>query len=173
MKLVLIGYMGSGKTSVGKHLASKLNFLFYDLDKEIETRVGQSIAQIFSEKGEIYFRKIESELVRSITHSKEKLILATGGGTPCYGDTMKNLLSCDNVITIYLKTSLQILTDRLYKEKSERPLIAHITTRDVLNDFIRKHLFERSHYYYRALITINVDELSVSEISEAIILKLF
>ena len=83
MKIVLIGYMGSGKSAVGKQLASKLQILFKDLDNEIEILEGNSISQIFSDKGEIYFRKKEREILTDILTTEKNLVLATGGGTPC------------------------------------------------------------------------------------------
>ncbi len=88
MKIVLIGYMGSGKSSVGKKLAEVLGISFMDLDDEIEKREHISIQKIFSKKGEIYFRKIEKEVLQTILIKRDSFVLATGGGTPCYADSM-------------------------------------------------------------------------------------
>ncbi|MEL6813050.1 MAG: shikimate kinase [Bacteroidota bacterium] len=173
MNLVLIGYMGSGKTSVGKELARSLNFTFTDLDSAIENSLGMTISEIFASKGEIFFRKQEAEVLKEVLSDQTKLVLATGGGTPCYGTVMQDLSNRDHTTTIYLKNNLDILTKRLFQEKEHRPLIAHLETEELLNDFLRKHLFERTFYYNQADYIINCDELTVTDIVENILLKLF
>ena len=173
MQLVLLGYMGSGKTAVGRVLADKLGYVFSDLDALIEKEEMMSVAQIFSKKGEIYFRNMESALLKRLVKSKDKLVIATGGGTPCYGDTMNFLTSAENCQTIYIKASLEVLTQRLFKEKKDRPLIAHIESDVVLRDFVRKHLFERSFYYNQADIIIDTEGDSIESIVESIVIDLF
>ena len=172
MKIVLIGYMGSGKSAVGKQLASKLQIPFKDLDNEIEILEGNSIPQIFSDKGEIYFRKKEREILTDILTIEKNLVLATGGGTPCYSDVINLLISDKDVITIYLATSLDTLTDRIFNEKFNRPLISHLTTKEELKEFIAKHLFERSQFYNQALYTLRTDSFTIEEVVKEIILKL-
>lgn len=172
MKIVLIGYMGSGKTSVGKKLASVLKLPFVDIDFEIEKKVGAKIPEIFSKKGEIYFRKIENTVLKELLSKKEDFVLATGGGTPCYGDAMSFILSKENVTAIYLKIGIKNLTNRLYGEKEKRPLLAHLNSMETLEDFIRKHLFERAYYYNQAQVVIE-NETSIDDTVEKIILKLF
>lgn len=173
MKLILLGYMGSGKTLVGEHLASMLNFSFLDLDSEIENREKCSISNLFESRGEIYFRKKETEILLEILKEKNSLVLSTGGGTPCYGSNMEILLSSEEVITIYLRTSISTLTDRLFDEKDKRPLIRHIDTRVKLQEFIGKHLFERVPVYERSGMVIDADEMTALEISAQVIAKLF
>jgi len=173
MKIVLIGYMGSGKTSVGKQLSTALNYKFIDLDAQIELSEGMSVSKIFSERGEIYFRRKENEIIKNLILSEENMVLATGGGTPCYGDITNFLASKGNVITIYLKTTLDILTNRLMLEKNKRPLISHLNNEVSLKDFVRKHLFERSYYYNQAQLGLDTDRISVEEIVETIVAKLF
>lgn len=173
MKLVLLGYMGSGKSSVGRVLGNALSFEFIDLDASIEASEGVTISQLFTTKGEIYFRKKEAQVLRTLISEKGKKIIALGGGTPCYGTVMEDLLAAEHVLTVYLKNSIESLTDRLFTEKEQRPLIAHLSSREVLQDFIRKHLFERSYYYNSAQLTIDCDGLSPEEIVEKILLKLF
>jgi len=123
--------MGSGKSSVGKELSQLLGFTFTDLDTAIETSVRQTIPEIFAKKGEIFFRRKEAEILTKVLSEKHKIVLATGGGTPCYGTVMNDLSIDKNVTTIYLKNGLQELTDRLFKEKENRPLIAHLETKDL------------------------------------------
>ncbi|RMA56257.1 shikimate kinase [Ulvibacter antarcticus] len=173
MKVVLVGYMGSGKTSVGRELASKLNYAFVDLDDFIEASEEMSVSQLFSEKGEIYFRKKENQYLKELVRSEEKIVLATGGGTPCYGDSMDFLISEEKCVTVYLKTSNAVLSERLFLERNHRPLISHLENEQLLNDFIRKHLFERVFYYNKAEIVVDTDQQSPQEISEAIVVRLF
>ncbi len=172
MKIVLIGYMGSGKTAVGKILAHELQIPFMDLDAEIEKQLGCSISQIFSDKGEIYFRKQENIVLQRLLAENENFVLATGGGTPCYGNTLEMLLNNKEITTIYLKVSIQTLEARLFSDKEKRPLLAHIDTTEALNDFIRKHLFERSYFYNQAgLVVENEGSLNqtVSKIRAALL----
>lgn len=171
-KIVLLGYMGSGKSTVGKALSSILSIPLIDLDKKIEEMEGMSISKLFASKGEIYFRRKERETLFSLLHSDASFIIATGGGTPCYGNTMAELVANPNVVSIYLKVSLSELVTRLLPEKSKRPLIAHLETEEDLHDFIRKHVFERSFYYNQAHFTIDANE-TTENISEAIVRTLF
>jgi len=173
MNLVLIGYMGSGKSTVGKQLAIRLGYKYLDLDDQIELEETKSISTIFLEKGEIYFRKKENQMVKHLINTSNNFVLSTGGGTVCYGDTINFLISSEEVVTIYLKTSVKNLTNRLYNEKEKRPLISHISDKNDLNDFIRKHLFERSFYYNQAKLQINIDNLTVEDIVEKIVIGLF
>ena len=173
MKIVLIGYMGSGKSTIGEQLAKSLNYIFIDLDQAIENEEQQSISEIFSKKGEIYFRKLERKVLETILTSKSNIVLATGGGTPCFGDTMEYIDSVDDSTTIYLKTSNEVLTERLLNENQERPLIAHLDSKELLNDFIRKHLFERSFYYNKSAIKIQSDGISINELVQEIENRIF
>lgn len=173
MILFLIGYMASGKTTIGKTLSKKLGYTFIDLDDYIVEKEMKTVNDIFKSKGEIYFRKTESFLLNEIIKNNDKLVLSLGGGTPCYGNNMNLLLKAPNAKTIYLKTPISIIVKRLKKEKSKRPLISHIETEDLLTGFIAKHLFERSQYYNQANLTISTDNKTEREIVETIILNLF
>tara|TARA_R110000772_G_scaffold158193_1_gene269436 strand:+ start:68 stop:589 length:522 start_codon:yes stop_codon:yes gene_type:complete len=173
MKLVLIGYMGSGKSTVGMELARAIGYKFIDLDKHIELLEDKPISEIFKEKGEIYFRKLENRILKDLVSSENNVLISTGGGTPCYGNTMEFLSSQEETVTIYLKTSLTVLVDRLFTEKENRPLIAHIDDKTALIDFIRKHLFERSFYYNQAKLNIDTENASVGRIVEKIVSNLF
>lgn len=168
MKIVLVGYMGSGKTTIGKLLANKLKVSFLDLDEVIEQGLEDSISNIFNGKGEIFFRKKEHEYLIDVLSKKEKLILSTGGGTPCYSGNMETMLTlADHVF--YLKVSIPGLVKRLLLEKEHRPLIKNIDNGD-LPEFIGKHLFERNNFYLKANHIIECDdkdpETLVAEIQE-------
>jgi len=173
MIIVLIGYMASGKSTIGRILANKLDYDFIDLDNYIEKKEGQSIVDIFKTKGEIYFRKKEALHLSKIIAVENNFILSLGGGTPCYGNNMNILLDNTNVTSIYLKASIGALIERLENEKSKRPLISHLKTQDELGEFIGKHLFERTQFYSRANFTVVTDNKTQDEIIEKTILKLF
>ena len=118
------------------------------------------------------FRKKETEYLKALINSSENTVLALGGGTPCYADNMSTLLTGVNLKLFYLKLSIPNLVDRLFKERKKRPLISHINTKDELQEFIGKHLFERVQYYNQATYIINADNISKKEIIEAILTKL-
>lgn len=172
MVIILIGYMGSGKSTIGHKLSKVVHMDFVDLDNYIQENEGQTISQIFKNKGEIYFRKIESRYLEVIL-GNDHIVVSLGGGTPCYGNNMQKIQSAVNVKSIYLKASIPQLTDRLRKEKSDRPMISHLKTDKDLTEFIGKHLFERSAFYSQADMTLSVDNKSVDEIVEAIVFDLF
>ncbi|CAM3517649.1 shikimate kinase [Aequorivita lipolytica] len=172
MKIVLVGYMGSGKSSVGKKLSKVLKLPFKDLDSEIEKIEEISISKIFSEKGEIYFRKVENRVLKKLLSESKHFILATGGGTPCYGDSMEFITAHKDVVSIYLKTSLEVLVTRLKSEKNQRPLLAHLNNEEEIEDFIRKHLFERAFYYNQANVVVENSSEDIAETVEKVILKL-
>jgi len=169
MIVVLIGYMASGKSSLGKVLAEKLNYRFIDLDFFIETKEAASVKDIFKTKGEIYFRKQEMLYLNDILSSKEDIVLALGGGTPCYGNNMESIRNSPHIISIYLKASINTLVDRLKSAKSKRPIISHILEKSELSEFIAKHLFERSQYYDLAQYKISTDGKTVEEIIQELL----
>lgn len=172
MKIILLGYMGSGKSSVGVMLSRKLNLPFYDLDEVIIDNAGKSINEIFASEGAIAFRKMEHDALLSLLDTNEKMVLALGGGTPLYYDHMRLLSKKDNVQTIYLKSSIASLAERLKDEREYRPLIASLT-KDKLSEFIAKHLFERSPVYEQADLTIVTDDKNIQTITENIVAQLF
>ncbi len=169
-KVVLVGYMGSGKTKIGKILSKNMNLPFYDLDHLIENQFSKSINEIFSQHGEVYFRKIEQQSFVQKINEQEDFILSLGGGTPCYSNNHE-LLQRDDVISIYLKASIDTLQNRLEKNKSARPLLKDLSG-EAMTEYIAKHLFDRSYYYNQCKMTIIVDGKSAKIISEEIINKL-
>ncbi len=168
-----MGYMASGKSTIGKVLAKKLAYDFVDLDHYIEKEEKATIKEIFETKGEIYFRKKETYYLKEITNVQNDIVLSLGGGTPCYGINMEVLRSSNSVITIYLKASIGEIAKRLTNAKNKRPLVAHISNKEELVEFIGKHLFERSQYYNQAKMIINTDNKSKEAVVEEVVLELF
>ena len=165
MKLVLMGYMASGKSVIAKYLAEKMDITSIDLDEYIENKEGQTIQEIFKNKGEIYFRIAENKYLKEILEKKNDVILATGGGTPCYANNMHLIKQKAN--SIYLKASINTLAERLLLADDNRPLLSNIKKED-LKEFIAKHLFERNNYYDKADKTIIVDNKNINEIANEI-----
>ena len=163
MKIFLIGFMGSGKSYWGRQLSEKLMLPFFDLDKQVESNEGKSINQIFEEKGEENFRLLEKDALHMITESHESFIIATGGGTPCY---FNNIDYMNNTgITVWINTPVEILFERLLKEKSNRPLIKELND-DQLKGFILKKYADRKIYYEQSRITIEEENKTLEKIVE-------
>lgn len=158
MIVILIGYMASGKSTLGKILAKKLKYDFIDLDDHIEKEEELTVKNIFKNKGELYFRKVETLYLKKILKDKNDIVLSLGGGTPCYGNNMDIILKASHVKSFYLKASISYLVDRLKSKKNKRPLISHLKTDNELKEFIGKHLFERSPYYNLADVKISIDD---------------
>ncbi|MDG5493054.1 shikimate kinase [Psychroserpens sp. SPM9] len=172
MILFLVGYMGSGKSLIGRQLAEVLNYNYMDFDDYIEQNENATIKTIFETKGEIYFRKAESNYLQSVLNL-DNTVISLGGGTPCYGRNMEQLIMANDALCIYLKATIPTLVDRLFDERSKRPLISHIASKDVLSEFIGKHLFERAPFYEQSQLQIKTDDKSVSTIVEELLLQLF
>lgn len=146
-KIALTGYMGCGKSTIGTCLSALMQTEFTDLDAEIEKRSGMKIADIFKNKGELYFRKKEREILSEILTENKAFILATGGGTPAYYDNM-DLLNA-HTESFYLRAPVSLLVKNLSAETQKRPLLSHLSEKD-LADFIGNHLFERKAFYEKA-----------------------
>lgn len=156
--------MGSGKTVVGERLSMEINLPFRDLDHEIVRSQGMDIPSIFKKKGEISFRKTENQVLKKLLKSEESFVLSVGGGTPCYGNSMEIIKQTKDVRSIYLKASLETLLSRLWSERNSRPLITHLASLELLEDFLRKHLFERQYYYNQSDLVVEVDGKEVNSI---------
>ena len=156
--IYIIGYMGSGKTTIASELSNILNLPYLDTDKEIQKKTNYTINEIFKKFDEIYFRKIEKEIFTSIKGNK---IVSTGGGLPTYSDNMKYIKK--NGISIYLKTPIQILHNRLKKSSDNRPLIQEIKNSD-LKIFIKKQIKQREYFYKQANYILETKDLSKEEI---------
>lgn len=167
MKIILVGYMGVGKTSLAKKIANKVGISCYDLDEIIEKNENSTIESIFNNKGEVYFRKIEHQLFKDFIEKEDNFILSLGGGTPCYANN-HIFLQNEGIISIYLKASINTLTEKLKNKREKRPLIKDLDINE-LQEYIAKHLFDRSFYYQQAKITIIVDEKSKKEVVKEIL----
>ena len=154
--IFLIGFMGCGKTTLGRKLSNRLGYPFMDLDNILEAKVGMTIAQYFSEYGEAAFRKLESEVLQQ-TDYPEHAVISTGGGLPCFFDNMQWINAHGK--SLYIKLSPKTLADRLEKEKEQRPLLRE-KHGEALIEFIADKLVEREHFYNQA--TIVADGLSLT-----------
>jgi shikimate kinase len=156
--IYIIGFMGSGKTTAGKKLASLLGWSFIDLDKRVEEYAGKSIPEIFSQSGEDYFRIIETQLLRNLKMCTNTVI-STGGGTPCYIDNMDYMI--ETGLTIYLKLTPAELKNRLSQSKGKRPLIKDLDQNE-LTSFIKEKLAVREKWYERSYITMDGIDLDIN-----------
>ena len=136
MRIFLTGFMGSGKSYAGKRLAERLDFSFIDLDEYLEEKENCSISSIFQEKGEAHFRNLERQYLHEMIQY-EQIIISTGGGTPCFFDNM-NWIN-NNGVSIFLQTSVEVIVQRLQKEKDHRPLIAGLS-KEELSQFVSQKL---------------------------------
>ena len=168
MNIILLGYMGVGKSLIGQHLSNILNQKFIDLDKYIETEQSKSIHNIFTDSGDIYFRKIESQSLKHCLLNNSNIILSVGGGTPCYNNNI-SLINSNNNISVYLKNTNAELAKRLFQKKECRPLISNIESEEKMLEFVSKHLFEREIFYNQAAIKIDCHGNDVNTICKKII----
>lgn len=162
--IYLTGFMGSGKTTVGKQLARLLQYDFIDLDEYLQQQENATITQLFEEKGESYFRERESAYLRRFDASQQKVI-ATGGGTPCFLNNMKWMN--EQGTTVYLKAAPALLADRLRNEQVHRPLLQGKTGQDAFI-YICEKLAEREKYYMSAKIIVEAASLTGRKLLEAL-----
>jgi len=161
MRIFLIGFMASGKSTVGKKLAGKLNLPFIDLDNYIETKNNTTIRFIMYEKGMDAFREIEKNSLEEIIKENSDIILSTGGGTPCYFENMK--LMNESGETIYLEVDIPTIVDRLMHSKKDRPLIWGKSKED-LTVYAKDLLNQRQGYYLQAKHTFKGKNLKVDDL---------
>ena len=158
--IVFLGMMGSGKTTISKIVSQKLSLDYFDTDDELENKLGMKISEIFSEKGEGYFRKFEEELTLELL-KKKNVIIALGGGAFLNNKIRKEVL--DNHLSIWLKWDNKVLLNRI-KNSHKRPIAFNSTKRD-LSKLIKK----RSNIYSKASYYVNCNELSKNEIANQVI----
>lgn len=166
MKIFLIGFMGSGKTHWGRLLSNKLQIPFFDLDEQIVASEGKPINEIFAGEGEEYFRLLEKDTLHIITESHESFVMATGGGTPCYFNNVEYMNQSGT--TFWISTPIDVLFERLVKEKKNRPLLKNLEDNQI-KSFIIKKFSDRKIYYEQASVIIDED----SKVLEKIVEKVF
>ncbi len=156
----IIGFMTAGKTSEGKRLAKLMNRKFIDLDRLIEEKEKKTVAELFSEKGEEYFREIESKTLQSI-NIKDNCIVSCGGGSPCYHNNINWIK--ENGIAVWLKISVDTVLKRLSETKKVRPLLKNLTGEELKN-FINKKMKEREPFYSQAQIQVDTENISIEKL---------
>mgnify|MGYP002509184415 CR=1 FL=1 len=151
-RIILIGYMGAGKTTLGKALAQVTDLQFIDLDWYIEMRYHRSVAQLFAERGEDGFRELERNMLHEAAEF-EDIVLSCGGGTPCFFDNMEYIRSVSE--SVYLKATPEVLAQHLQMGRVERPLIKGKSPEELL-EYIRTSLSQREHFYMQAKHIVDV-----------------
>jgi shikimate kinase len=157
-KIILIGFMGAGKTTFGKKLAKAMQLPFYDSDQLIEQEQNKTIETLFSESGESGFRLLEKELIQKFTEKQESFVLSVGGGLPCYHNLMKELNQLG--MTVYLQHSVGALAHRLKNAKKIRPLLEGKVEPE-FSEFIATKLAEREKYYLKAKVILSTNEQTI------------
>lgn len=165
MKIFLIGFMGCGKSTLGKKLAVKLGYDFIDLDQQIEKNIGATIGDYFAGHGEAAFRKLESETLKNYDYPPNAVI-ATGGGTPVFFDNIEWMN--ENGLSMYIEMTPAALAKRLEGGKEKRPLLKDLNEAQLIA-FIESKLSEREIFYKRATITINGINLSADTMRAVIL----
>ena len=164
-RIFLIGFMGCGKTTLGRKLAARLGYTFYDLDHLLEEQSGMSVAEYFSNFGETAFRLAESEILKNTAYS-ENAVISTGGGLPCFFDNMDWMKAQGT--TVYIKLSPKTLAGRLEHGKEERPLLRHKHGEELIN-FISEKLAERESFYMQAQVIADGLSLTAEKVVELVL----
>ncbi len=168
MRIYLTGYMGSGKTTIGKKLAAKLGFLFIDLDKLIENKFRITIPDIFNKYDEDAFRIVEHNTLKE-TFTFDNAVISTGGGTPCFYNNM-SLINQEG-LSIYIQMHVKSLYDRLINSKKKRPLLTNKSTAEILQ-YIQKQLAERESFYEQSKLVIKGESLDIDVLVDLIMLHM-
>ncbi|MDR2935784.1 MAG: shikimate kinase [Rikenellaceae bacterium] len=164
MRIFLMGYMGSGKTTVGKPLARQLGLEFVDMDHVIADRHGRSVNEIFSTFGEARFREIEREILGELL-TRDNIVVSLGGGTPCFFDNLERIKTAG--VTVYLQAGVETLARRLEHGKARRPLLRDKSPEELF-DFIRDSLAIREQVYSQAAVIVGCDGYSDMQIVDKI-----
>lgn len=165
MIVYLIGFMGAGKSTIGKFAARHTGLLFVDLDTAIEEKKGKSVSQIFTEEGEAAFREIERAMLHEITQTQDQILLSCGGGTPCFFDNMDWMNAHGE--TVYLDLSAARLSIRLKNARTERPLLQSI--QGDLQVWIHKKLLERAAFYGKAKHILTENDANKQQVRDLIL----
>ncbi|RYZ50553.1 MAG: shikimate kinase [Sphingobacteriales bacterium] len=167
MRIFLIGFMGSGKTHWGRQLSDRLKMPFFDLDEVIIEDEKRSVTDIFDEHGEEYFRIKEKQVLETLVDDHQSVIISCGGGTPCFFNNIEYMKKYG--LVVWLNTNVDVLGDRLLKQRSHRPVLSGLKDEE-LRSFIIKKMNERRMYYEQADVIIdNENDMSVSEFAQKIL----
>lgn len=162
MKLFLVGYMGCGKSSLGKKIAKAMGIRFIDTDAEVESREGATIADIFHYEGEEYFRKSERYIIEELAASDEDMVISTGGGVPLWEDNME--VMNQSGVTLYLKRTAEQIASRLSPHgREKRPKLRGLNDEELVA-FMRENMAQREPYYCKATLTIDCTPMSDAEL---------
>jgi len=164
-RIFLIGFMGSGKSTLGSKLAHRIGYNFIDMDRLIEETAELSVPEIFSEHGEEVFRKWESDILHELCH-REKVVIATGGGAPCHSRLMD--LMNNHGTTVYIRLSPEELKSRLIRSRTERPLIKGKSEEELIA-YIHKLLEQREKYYNSASMVVDGINLQSEELARQLL----
>lgn len=164
-RVYITGFMGCGKTTAGKKLASVLNFSFIDLDQQIEDLEQRPIEEIFKSSGEDYFRKVESDTLQSLD-IKADTVISTGGGTPCYRNNL--IFMKETGVLVYLKMTPLQLKGRLGEMTGRRPLLKDLKNSE-LEEYIARKLKERERFYNQATLIVDGMNPDIRKVSEEIL----
>lgn len=170
MRIFLVGFMCSGKTTLGRALAKRLDLPFIDLDDAVEARAGMRISEIFATQGEDAFRRLELETLRQVC-AGEHAVIACGGGTPCRAEAWEAMRACEGT-SVWLRPGLPRLVRRLLDGRAHRPLIANIDTPEEMTAFAQGLMDKRDAYYANADIEFDSSLLETPEEIEASVQKL-
>lgn len=167
-RIFLIGYMGAGKTTVGKQLASRMGLAFVDLDSYIEARHHKTVRELFAEQGEQAFREIEQKMLHEVA-AFEDVLISTGGGTPCFFDNIEFMNRAGE--TVYLKVSAEELTKRLETCKQTRPVLQN-RSGEALFLFIDENIRRRELFYKQASVIFDAEKLLTESDVQAVVAAL-
>jgi shikimate kinase len=165
MKIFLIGFMASGKTTLGSELAEMMGFQFIDLDDFLEAKYKKSIKILFEIEGEEQFRLLENEALREVAAMDGDIVVASGGGTSCFYNSIDFMNK--HGITVYIKVEVAELLARLIDSKKNRPLLWGKTPEE-LNEYIIRVLDERQKYYERARLTVEFPNFNVQQLASTL-----
>lgn len=165
MKIYIIGYMGAGKSTVGRRLANRMDIPFVDLDDAFEAKYRYSIPRFFDHFGEERFREFEHQCLKEVSKENENAVISTGGGTACFHDNLQ--LMHDHGISVYIKMHPKSLAHRLNNARRLRPIVSDIQNEDML-EFIEEQLAKREIFYEQAMLTVKGESLDIDGLAEAI-----